>query len=372
MENRSKFKECPKCGLRNKPGATQCDFCGQSLGAADDWQQHVKDLESLNKMELRKPLDDRTSKRIESTIIRKDAPASRNIGIREAVSVGTTLEELPTKEAKDEGTRPAPASNSLRIKESRSAALVEDREERPQESKGPTIAEILREPAREAPVHEETSPLVKNEPSPEPIIEESAAPESPLETAEDEEGTEAEAPSEDMVCGTPLGSEGIPVVQETVEEVVPANEVTLTVEQFNEEVPVEESISDTPSEVEAPSSAYREEMGPDRKAGGRSLAMVVGSLVHPPGTAAIAVLALGSVAYLAVLSLTAIGVLGTVPGLGGGAVGSLMIIYGASAVYPTLRKKDDNEVFICPKCHEKVDRTSGRCPACGTEFTSDE
>ncbi len=62
--------------------ALQCDFCGQNLGPSDDWQQHIKDLESLNKMELRRPLDDRTSKRIGATIIRKDAPVARNMEIK--------------------------------------------------------------------------------------------------------------------------------------------------------------------------------------------------------------------------------------------------------------------------------------------------
>ena len=68
MERKAGFKECPKCGLRNRPNAVQCDFCGQSLEGADDWQQHLKDLESLSKMNLPRPVDEPTSRRIEATI----------------------------------------------------------------------------------------------------------------------------------------------------------------------------------------------------------------------------------------------------------------------------------------------------------------
>ncbi len=75
MERKAGFRECPKCGLRNKPSAAQCDFCGQSLGQTEDWQLHIKDLESLNRMELRRSVDQQTSKRIEDTIIRKEIPS---------------------------------------------------------------------------------------------------------------------------------------------------------------------------------------------------------------------------------------------------------------------------------------------------------
>jgi len=117
MDRKSSFKECPKCGLRNKPGAAQCDFCGQNLTVSDDWQQHIKDLESLNKMELRKPLDDRTSKRIESTIVRKDPPASKNGGIKEAGNIGKALKDLDEPSIREERPRPAPAQEKFTIRE---------------------------------------------------------------------------------------------------------------------------------------------------------------------------------------------------------------------------------------------------------------
>jgi len=107
MERKAGFKECPKCGLRNKPSATQCDFCGQSLISADDWQQHIKDLESLNRIELHGPVDERTSKRIESTIIRKETAPQKNMDIREADDIGRALRELDEQ-------APSPKNRGLR------------------------------------------------------------------------------------------------------------------------------------------------------------------------------------------------------------------------------------------------------------------
>ncbi len=71
MERKSGFKECPRCGLRNKPSAAQCDFCGWEFqDASDEWISHVQVLEKLNKQTESILLDDEVSKRIESTIVR--------------------------------------------------------------------------------------------------------------------------------------------------------------------------------------------------------------------------------------------------------------------------------------------------------------
>jgi hypothetical protein len=71
MERKSGFKECPRCGLRNKPSAVQCDFCGWEFqDASDEWISHVQVLEKLNKQTESILLDDEVSKRIESTIVR--------------------------------------------------------------------------------------------------------------------------------------------------------------------------------------------------------------------------------------------------------------------------------------------------------------
>ncbi len=71
MERKSGFKECPRCGLRNKPIAAQCDFCGWEFqDSSEEWISHVQVLEKLNKQTESIMLDDEISKRIESTIVR--------------------------------------------------------------------------------------------------------------------------------------------------------------------------------------------------------------------------------------------------------------------------------------------------------------
>jgi len=70
MERKPGFKECPRCGLRNKPSVAQCDFCGWEFqGATDEWSSHVRVLETLNRETDSIVLDDELSKKIESTIV---------------------------------------------------------------------------------------------------------------------------------------------------------------------------------------------------------------------------------------------------------------------------------------------------------------
>lgn len=394
MERRTGFKECPKCGLRNKPGATQCDFCGQNLGPSDDWQQHIKDLESLNKMELRRPMDDRTSKRIEATIIRKDAPAARNMEIKEAGNIGKVLRELdapPAKERareiKEERPRQPPVQEKLRIKEASSVPLVEREPERaPIQGKVTTIADLLKEPIKEpeAAARPEPPSAVEPERPPEPsvpetveaaAVETSAVPGPLLETPPEKE--QEVKPAEGQAVEERPEELPAPMAPEEPSENVPAMEVTLEVVQ-------------APQDDLLPSEAAREGDGEvalstNDSRGTIKLKLVeverpkeklkpMATLPHagPRGRAAIAVLALGVVAYLAVLTLTALGVLNAAAGLGGGAVSSFMIIFGAAVLYPTLRRRKENEVYICPKCHETVEESSEGCPACGAEFESED
>lgn len=393
MERKTGYKECPKCGLRNKPGATQCDFCGQNLGSSDDWQQHIKDLESLNKMELRKPLDDRTSKRIESTIIRKDAPAIRNVEIKEAGNIGKVLRELDAppatdlvKDTKAEKPRQLPVQDKLRIKETGSVTSVEKGPEDTPASEGVTIADILKEPAKETEPKEPLAdtPLVEQAPPTEPTPVAAVAPakeaeEQPIPTTEeapepekadvppspDTEPASIEIHEEPAITAVPEASEQVPAMEVTVEVVQPPQE----------DVATEQNLGDGNGEVAMSTTDSHEtiklKLVKVERSGEKLAPMILKPSLGPRGTAAIAVLAVGSIAYLAVLTLTALGTLETVAGLGGGAVSSLMIIYGAVVIYPSLRRKKEDEVYICPKCHEKVGESSEGCPACGAEFETE-
>jgi hypothetical protein len=219
------------------------------------------------------------------------------------------------------------------------------------------LVKVAEEPAKEV----DEQPLLESEIATVPDKTEGSQPPAATEVlpSEKEEGTIVPAPE-----------------PEVSEEVVPALEVTVEVVQPpQEEVSSVYPVGGEEQEVTVSSSESHETIKlklVEVERHKEKLAPIIGHDVHHPGMAAIAVLALGSVAYLVVLTLTAVGLLGTAAGLGGGAVSSFMIIYGAAVVYPSLRKKNGDEVYICPKCHEKVEESSDGCPSCGIEFESED
>jgi hypothetical protein len=72
MDRKAGYKECPRCGLRNKPSALQCDFCGLRFIAGEDWDDNIQALEKMGGTEERVLVDEDVSKRIEATIVKRD------------------------------------------------------------------------------------------------------------------------------------------------------------------------------------------------------------------------------------------------------------------------------------------------------------
>lgn len=72
MDRKAGYKECPRCGLRNKPSALQCDFCGLRFIAGEDWDDNIQALEKMGGTEERVLMDEDVSKRIEATIVKRD------------------------------------------------------------------------------------------------------------------------------------------------------------------------------------------------------------------------------------------------------------------------------------------------------------
>ncbi len=115
MEKKGGFKECSRCGLRNKPTARQCDFCGQRFEEEDKWDQQIDDLESLTKVDTKSEVPDDVSKRIESTIVKKDAverkdraePAAAAVVAAAAVAKQAQPEPAPVQ------TRPEPEVEAI-------------------------------------------------------------------------------------------------------------------------------------------------------------------------------------------------------------------------------------------------------------------
>ena len=72
MDRKAGYKECPRCGLRNKPSALQCDFCGLRFIAGEDWDDNIQALEKMGGNEEKVQVDEDVSKRIEATIVKRD------------------------------------------------------------------------------------------------------------------------------------------------------------------------------------------------------------------------------------------------------------------------------------------------------------
>jgi ribosomal protein L40E len=77
MDKKTGFKECSRCGLRNKPAAKQCDFCGQRFEMADEWELQIDALEKLSREPKKVEVNEEVTRRIESTIVRKDMVEKR-------------------------------------------------------------------------------------------------------------------------------------------------------------------------------------------------------------------------------------------------------------------------------------------------------
>lgn len=77
MDKKTGFKECSRCGLRNKPTAKQCDFCGQRFEVNDDWEQQIDALEKLSKNSRKVEVSEDLSKKIEATIVTKEMAESK-------------------------------------------------------------------------------------------------------------------------------------------------------------------------------------------------------------------------------------------------------------------------------------------------------
>ncbi|MCE5297253.1 MAG: zinc ribbon domain-containing protein [Euryarchaeota archaeon] len=107
MENKSGFKECSRCGLRNKPTAKQCDFCGQKFEAVDEWEMQLDRLEKMNRETKRVEVTEDVSKRIRSTILRKEPEKKPEPIIEERPFVAVQV-EAPSEEKMPVAEPPRP------------------------------------------------------------------------------------------------------------------------------------------------------------------------------------------------------------------------------------------------------------------------
>ncbi|HUT27728.1 MAG TPA: zinc-ribbon domain-containing protein [Methanomassiliicoccales archaeon] len=221
-------------------------------------------------------------------------------------------------------------------------------------------------------VEEVLAPVVIKTPEPQEIVEEPTI--EPLK----EPPTVYEVVSKDEISIPSV--EQLEIVEEPITEASPViDSVKPTVVPVEKKrIPVEQQVAThknatpkrkTPAplvtgETKTEQAAILPRYLPKKQGEIRSL----GSRFHISAQKAMVVLVIGTALYFVALTLSALGSFDKLGGLSTGAVSSVLIIFGAIMTYPSLKRKISGEVFICPKCHESVEKNEKTCPSCGARF----
>lgn len=331
MEKKSGFKECPRCGLRNKLVVTQCDFCGwQFEEPSDEWIDQIRALEKIGTDRGAVTVDEEISKRIQATIIKPDeAEIDDFIGQHERLEPAADRQTEP-REARPEAPAPAaaPATEIVSVVPS-------------EDIKEPFVVETPEPPATEQAaegveadsgaaiggVEEFVETMLEGELEETPVTEEPAAEAFPHSVGGLEEAQ-------------PLHEEGVSIREEGIEE----------------------------ERIEEPTT---------RSAFNLSVATVP----------AIAVV-IGAAAYIGVLAYSLFSPLGWVTSWAIVVIGAIMVSYGCTGMYDAWKRpgearvnmrtlvrrtraergREGVDVLICPVCNEVVSDRDDHCPGCGAEF----
>lgn len=281
METDSGHEECPRCGLKNRLGTHQCDFCGWDFSAAsDEWLDKVSALEQLGRGTISE-MDQSTIGRIELTIKKPEEiqirPPARPVEVAQDVDVAPAIEPVP--------------------------------------------------------MEDETLPEVADPPAEEVMTEEEIVPPEELSIPSEEQG--------DVEVGQD-GVEASPAVDEALPEVASKEEPI--------DAPPTEHVEDLTSE--AASEGVESHPGID---------------TQEMDIISVGLLATGAVIYIAAL-LVSPG-MGKMVGWALAIIGALLITLAAGRWLARRRNgKNDDELFICSKCHEVISDADDRCPSCGAVF----
>jgi len=332
MDSKTGFRECSRCGLRNKPTAKQCDFCGQKFDAVDDWELQLDALEKLNQETRNVEAAKDVSKKIEATI-KKKGP--------EETAPSLVVEPATAEPAEVKTPEPA-----------RSQVAVE-----PVQAKEP---EAVPEPKAETPVVEK-SPVVEAAPSPkteEPTTVITFTAESkPMEV-----DLETKAPS----------VEEAPVVKIEKASTEPATAVPEPIAATEEPVKAAE-----PEPVPKTEKAKARHV--HRRAASASGSMFKWKFdaKNKKSVIFMTVLVVGVAIYLASMALSSS--LGTIGAWSAAAVSGLMIVIGIAEVAIDWTPAENQGAFerheiveICPYCNEQLRPGEDKCPACGIELEPSE
>jgi hypothetical protein len=327
MDRKAGYKECPRCGLRNKPSALQCDFCGLRFIAGEDWDDNIQALEKMGDNDEKVLVDEDVSKRIEATIVKRDKFET----------------PVKTKDREPERQNSVYYGNVKETAASAVPAVVP-----PAPSIAVSRGTVIEKPAESRPVERVPEP-VKADPAPERIV----IADQPMMTA-------------------PAPDPKIELKASPVPELVP--------EPSLEQRPTQlEPVAEPKPEKKSVLRPSKERKVVRRVVRTRPQVLTpVKSTVNR--TALTAVLALGVISYLVAL-MFGDSSLGRPGGWAMVTVSSMIVVVGVAGLFipgpdsktvPVDAQKPEarpnREVLICPKCHELVKESDRACPDCGAEF----
>jgi hypothetical protein len=163
MDKKTGFKECSRCGLRNKPTAKQCDFCGQRFEVNDDWEQQIDALEKMSRNSRKEEVSEDLTRKIEATIVTKEMVDTKERAVPEPPKPAEPI-EAAFPEPERHAAKPAPIA-PIPVKAEPIAIRHPEPAPRPVEERP-----IVREPEimEPEPVHIEPEPVYSLEEAPAP------------------------------------------------------------------------------------------------------------------------------------------------------------------------------------------------------------
>jgi len=344
MVTKPGYKDCPRCGLRNRISAASCDFCGYAFeDATDEWNDYLEILAKLGKEEVVSEDDEFSA--IKSTIVRPleviedDEP--------QAEETVEDLAEVPAIQMEDEA----------------------------QEA-------IEEEPALEGPVIEEPAPEAlpgpeANEAFEDDIVDELDTLDEPIrEEAEEEPSTFEEEVPEDQPSYSP--DEAV-MPDEVGEEITEEPPEEIIDEAIDQEPMVE---SEPEPQIEPIAPAMTDEAPIEAEAVGPLLmAEPEGRGMDKASLMTYGMLASGVMIYSGTVAVAFVSPFNLILEWGAVVVGGLLLAFGLGRVADMVRNKraigdasdddDGREVVLCPVCYEEVSGDVDICPRCGAEFSNE-
>ncbi|MDH7508036.1 MAG: zinc ribbon domain-containing protein [Methanomassiliicoccales archaeon] len=327
MEKKAGFKECPRCGLRNKISATECDFCGWNFGEIrDEWTDHLLELERIVLQKEERSVEREDSRIVEATLVK-----TRDLAIEEEEEpLPQHSLQPPTSEISETPSAPLATPSSREIEQS----LEQEQSSTPSFS-----AEIA-----------------------EPPVPPTAEEEVPEQLTRDQEAASVDVGVEESTIAT---------IEDAHLKGRLEGEVTL--ERVR---PLWKKLILRPGEVRGKGTTGTESYAIGRK----SLSLEIRATLMAAGFVIV-----GFSVYLTILLVSSVFTFSQVLGWTVSVAGAVMIVIGfvriinvkhlsqeTSGYAENSNNKNDErgelEVLICPVCHEVVSSEDQFCPACGAMF----